>query len=171
MSQPFDMQKAREICDNPMFVYPNARVALRSTLDEIERLQRDVDGLTTALAGSGKTVIIESATQAKRIAELEATVSALRSENCIGCVAKLEYIDKQRSALKKLGKAKRERGKALVEERIWHFIVGGADECIVPDEKFPENWDCYCVDAPMKCPANAYLREVAREQLRREGKL
>ena len=85
----------------------------------------------------------------------------LRRE-CRECINANTYAQAKRIA---------ELEEALVEERTWHFVIGGADECIVPDEKFPENGDCYCVDAPMKCPANAYLREVAREQLRREGKI
>ena len=82
-----------------------------------------------------------------------------------------ERISKQHAALKKLGKAKRERGKALVEERTWHFVMGGADECIVPDEEYPIENDCYCVDEPKNCPAFDYLKKIAREQLRVEGKL
>jgi hypothetical protein len=59
--------------------------------------------------------------------------------------------------------------RALIEERIWHYVIGGADECIVPDEKYPGEGDCYCVEEPAQCPAVSYLRSHAREQLHAEG--
>jgi len=70
----------------------------------------------------------------------------------------IDSRDKQIAALKA----------ALCKERAWHFVVGGADECIVPDNRFPGEHDCYCVDDPTRCPAFDYLKQVARDQLARE---
>lgn len=93
----FDMEKAREIAqkcqswdDDIDHVYWNAHAAerLSAALDEIERLQSDVDGLTTALADSGKNIGINSSQQAARIRELEAenksdkTFQNLLIDNC-----------------------------------------------------------------------------------------
>ena len=81
----------------------------------------------------------------------------------------------EHAALKKLGKAKRERGKALVEERI-------AEEFSDWIENQCPHWDidvepfCAALDGPCeyregKCPIRNELLDRAREQLRREGKL
>ena len=73
---------------------------LPAALDEIERqakriaeLQDDIKQLSAMVADSDAVVIIRSKED-------------------------LAIIAKQRAALKKLGQAKRERGKALVEERV-----------------------------------------------------
>ena len=69
-------------------------------------------------------------------------------------------IIKQHAALKKLGQAKRERGKALVEERARFEYYVQNENC----ESWPE--------ARRKYPEleKKYI-DIAREQLRQEGKL
>lgn len=143
-----------------------------AALDEIERLQaennskqRVLDGIavfledrglldgSTAVAYSVRKAICD---QAKRIAELEKEIHGL-----VRCILtddeKDVVMSKQRAALKKLGQAKRERGKALVEERAqWNAICRdvGADPS-----------DRYCTGEG----DDGYPE--AREQLRREGKI
>ena len=112
---------------------------LPAALDEIEQqakciaeLQDDIKQLSATVADSDAVVIIRSKED-------------------------LAIIAKQRAALKKLGQAKRERGKALVEERSqWNAICHdvGADPT-----------DRYCTGEG----GDGYL--AAREQLRVEGKL
>ncbi len=78
--------------------------------------------------------------QAKRIAELEilhevARKDVVRVANKFGA-----KIDKQRAALKKLGQAKRARGKALICERITKLIEeeGSSDRCFDDDCPCPD---------------------------------
>ena len=131
----FDLKAARQMCDRytswktlnlhpecePRCVSDAAR-ELPAALDEIER-------------------------QANRIAELEVDNQKWREYN-----QQLYRANrKKHAALKKLGQAKRERGKALVEERARFNVVMK----VVPlNTSFP-NSD----------------HKKAREQLRREGKL
>ena len=92
--------------------------------------------------------------QARRIAELE-------EASVFECQDLYEKIAKQRAALKKLGQAKRERGKALVEERARGNYFDESQDC----EGYW--WDRNNTD---DCTQNQH-REVAREQLHREGKI
>ena len=88
--------------------------------------------------------------QAKRIAELEASLQRERA-------MAFSKIQRQRHAIARLSEAKRERGKALVEERAqWNAICRdvGADPS-----------DRYCTGEG----EDGY--PDAREQLRREGLL
>lgn len=77
-----------------------------------------------------------------------------------GMVAECEFWQQraieEHAALKKLGKAKRERGKALVEERAW---------VIFNEEKLGSRQD-----PPYQDVVGRY-EQAAREQLRVEGKL
>jgi hypothetical protein len=90
-------------------------------------------------------------------------------------IIKLLNEVKQHAALKKLGEAKRKRGKALVEERI----AGEFSDWI---ENQCPHWDidvepfCVELDGPCEyreggCPIRIELHEIAREQLHQEGKL
>lgn len=98
--------------------------------------------------------------QAKRIAELESENENLREwgiSNASDAAREKVKTEKQLAALKKLGQVKRERGKALVEERAqWNAICRdvGADPS-----------DRYCTGEG----DDGYPE--AREQLRREGKI
>lgn len=180
----FDMQKASQICDNvqldengelkalDQYAMAGAEL-LRPALDEIERLGKwaikNRDAATDLQYQLDEQVdIVEK--QAKRIAELEILLDVARKDeewvaNKFGA-----KIDKQRAALKKLGQAKRERGKALVEERA----KDGAklpELCdIVHDELMCPALDGNC-EHWEGCPRKDKLRRIAREQLRREGKL
>lgn len=130
---------------------------LPAALDEIEQqakciaeLQDDIKQLSATVADSDAVVIIRSKED-------------------------LAIIAKQRAALKKLGQAKRERGKALVEERIsGEFSDWIENQC--------PHWDidvepfCVALDGPCeyregKCPIRNELLDRAREQLRQEGKI
>ena len=140
----FDLKAAREKCDlytswkildlrpecEPLCV-SNAAKELPAALDEIERL--------------------EAAYQKAQNSNL------LRKQ----AYESLEKIaNKQRAALKKLGQAKRERGKALVEERAHCYLNLERNADIV-------TWDLDEVSENEQ----KRLRYEAREQLRREGKL
>lgn len=115
---------------------------LPAALDEVEQLQTRDAAMQAQIVAN-----------AKRIAELEKKYKwawVKLAENG-------EILQKQRVALKKLGQAKRERGKALVEERAqWNAICRdvGADPS-----------DRYCTGEG----EDGY--PDARDQLRREGKL
>jgi hypothetical protein len=114
-------------------------------------------------AKSWNSPVMES--KDKRIAELEAALQVEKSSHEETKYADSEAanqafsrIAKQRAALKKLGQAKRERGKALVEERARGNYFDESQEC----EGYW--WDRKNTD---DCTQNQY-REVARDQLRRE---
>lgn len=159
MSQPFDMQKAREICGRIKgYEDPDggncgdfeAAEMFPAALDEIVRLRRECRECINA----------NTYAQAKRIAELEREQHLWRyalHSNEINLVLKNE---KQRAALKKLGETIRARGKALVEERARFEYYVQNENC----ESWPE--------ARRKYPEleKKYIG-IAREQLRREGKI
>jgi len=170
----FDIAKARqekrvsEIVDH----------LLPAALDEIERLIHLVDETVVQLGACRLVAKQIQNEQDNRIADLEAALQVEKSAHEGTKYAAAETsnqafsrITKQRAALKKLGEKVRQMDKALVEERAWHFVIGGADECIVPDEEYPTEEDCYCVEDPTKCPAREYLLKAARDQLRGEGLL
>ena len=79
------------------------------------------------------------------------------------------------AALKKLGKEKRERGKALVEERISgefsDWIENQCPHWDIDEEPFCVELDGPCEYHEGKCPISMELHRIAREQLRREGLL
>ena len=81
----------------------------------------------------------------------------------------------EHAALKKLGKAKRERGKALVEERIaGKFSNWIMNQCLhlgIDDEPFCIKLGGPCEYHEGRCPISRDLHMIAREQLRQEGKL
>jgi hypothetical protein len=125
----FDMQKASKYADTGDLM--KTTKWLYHALDEIDR-------------------------QAKRIAELEA-------EKQLPCMCKpfvdlrdsqRKIIDRQRAALKKLGQAKRARGKALVEERARLYCRSTGAQWGQVGNIFKEEY-----------------RLIAREQLCQEGKL
>ena len=158
----------------PGFAMPPEIEALAAALDEIERLRHDVDSLTTALAAPGKTIIIGSEEQAKRIAELEAALQIEKSAHEETKFSDAEKfcrdqatVTKQRAALKKLGQAKRERGKALVEERA--KTTGGILCEYADDELFCAEREQWCDWE--SCTINNKARQKIREQLRAEGLL
>jgi hypothetical protein len=126
----FDMQKARRYADTGDLM--KTTKWLYHALDEIDR-------------------------QAKRIAELEGNL-VTSGQNCQRQFEKFqlarEKSAKQRVALKKLGKAKRARGKALVEERA-NLIESGGETTRQRLLKEDED-DLY---------------DLARAQLHQEGKL
>jgi hypothetical protein len=105
----FDMQKAwtekrvTEIYDH---LYPVA-------LDEIDRQAKRISALEQKLLTSE----CREREAMRRIAELEEENRNL-IRHYLTDDARYQFIAKQRAALKKLGHEKRERGKALVEERI-----------------------------------------------------
>ena len=146
----FDVSIYRKYVKDPSI---DTRMCLSDALDEIERqakriaeLQDDIKQLSAMVADSDAVVIIRSKED-------------------------LAIIAKQRAALKKLGQAKRERGKALVEERAQrlhrehrslrcdHY---DSPECV-------EVWQNFCDFAG--CPHQKDFAKLAREQLRAEGKL
>jgi hypothetical protein len=110
---------------------------------------------------------------ADRIAELIAKNNEILTASAFDMAFRGRKIMKQRAALKKLGKTKRERGKALVEERakrlaadrgdcpyrspIKNQLISRCDKGIICD---------WC-----QCPIKDEWRDEAREQLRHEGKL
>lgn len=106
----FDTKAARQMSARNVPTidpYSHPATALSLACDEVERLNHEVD-VARNLAALAKDLVDD---QAKRIAELEAGMKS-------GFVGyQYRIIAKQRAALKKLGQAKRERGKALVEER------------------------------------------------------
>lgn len=134
----FDMKRARHHADTGDLM--KTTKWLYAALDEIERLQvRDA---------AMQAQIVENA---KRIAELE-------EASAFECRDLYETIAKQRAALKKLGQAKRERGKALVEERARGNYFDESQDC----EGYW--WDRKNTDDYTQ---NQY-RENARDQLRQE---
>ena len=124
---------------------------------EIDRLRKELesDKKFRCLSDRIKNQTIER--QAKRIADLKAENENLREwgiSNASDAAHEKVKTEKQLAALKKLGQAKRARGKALVEERANLIEAGGEPtrrRLLKEDEE-----DLY---------------DLAREQLRREGKL
>lgn len=82
---------------------------------------------------------------------------------------------KLHAALKKLGKAKRDRGKALVEERISgefsDWIENQCPHWDIDEEPFCAELDGPCEYHEGECPISMELHRIARQQLRREGVL
>ena len=107
------------------------------------------------------------------IERLEAAYQKAQNSNLLRKQAyeSLEKIaNKQRAALKKLGNAKRERGKALVEERAQDGAKLPELCDIVRDELMCPELDGDC-EHWEGCPRKDELRQRAREQLRLEGKI
>lgn len=139
----FDMHRSRAVAekcqshdDSIDHDYWNARagMVLPTALNEIDRLQLRDAAMQAQIVAN-----------AKRIAELEAGMKS-------GFTGyQYRIIEKQRAALKKLGQAKRARGKALVEERKLRMQLDAS--------RFG-----------MGIPEEIAIAR-AREQLRQEGKL
>jgi hypothetical protein len=150
----FDLKAARKMHGDgyPGFYLPREIMdTFSAALDEIERLQADIITHDDAWQN-------DRAANAKRIAELEAALHVEKSAHEETKYADSEAanqafsrIAKQRATIKKLGTEKRDRGKALVEERD-RFNV--AMKVVPLNTSFP-NSD----------------HKKAREQLRQEGKL
>jgi hypothetical protein len=104
---------------------------------------------------------------AKRIAELEREQHlwryALHADE-INLVLKNE---KQRAALKKLGKEKRARVKALVEERSKKIEVPCRYDSSMTSCDYSGSDTGWCKE----CTQKGKIRKLAREQLHQEGKL
>jgi hypothetical protein len=109
----------------------------------------------------------------KRIAELEADLTRVRAERASALDVKSKEgltssewllrtglaerkVVKQRAAFKKLGAKYSERGKKLVDERAWAI--------------FNEETQGIRQDLPYQDVAERF-QQIARDQLRREGKL
>ncbi|MCK9568925.1 hypothetical protein M0R72_08290 [Candidatus Pacearchaeota archaeon] len=146
--------------------------------NEVERLQRDAHQNNEYIQRCNEMMH----TDQKRIAELEAitgveitnhNLSLIRSILCGNPHTREQRVrafnlsgkvfrrmQKQRAALKKLGEAKRARGKALAEERAHRYLNLERNADIVAWEldEVSEN-------------EQKRLRYNAREQLRQEGKI
>ncbi len=183
----FDIPKARQILkeirewpDMPIASKIDKTEALRdmvpALLDEIERLIHSVDETVIQLGACRFVAKHIQNEQAKRIAELDAEAQSYhdRKEEFAGRIAELkESLDdekyenadalidicKLRTALKKLGQAKRERGKALVEKEACLTYNTPDEDGHLPIFDFDE----------LSSDAQDLRRERAREQLRREG--
>ena len=145
----FDVSIYRKYVKDPSI---DTRMCLSDALDEIERQAKRISVLDAA-----HRLFIESNKKIK-IFEKRQTDGILAA---LGMYEELEKTNhKQRAALKKLGQAKRERGKALVEERARFEYYVQNENC----ESWPE--------ARRKYPEleKKYIG-IAREQLRLEGKL
>jgi len=107
--------------------------------------------------------------QAKRIAELEVDNQRWREYN-----QQLYRANrKKHAALRKLGKEKRERGKALVEERAKRLVADRGD-CPYRSpikNQLISRCDKGIICDWCQCPIKDEWRDEAREQLRQEGKL
>ena len=115
--------------------------------------ERGVHERVAAILGTDDAPWMLAQRAIERIAKLEILLGVARKDeewvaNKFGA-----KIDKQRAALKKLGQAKRERGKALVEERARRI-------CHVPGDPVG-HWARY----------EKVVVDEAREQLVHEGKL
>lgn len=123
----FDIKNAKEVCqrikgyedpDGGNFADFQAAEMLPSAIARIEELEADCENLLKALAMSGKTVIVDSSTQATKIEELKnALVEATAKNNyyekaisrggCswfnLGGSARIAYCDKAREQLQKEG--------------------------------------------------------------------
>ena len=103
-----------------------------------------------------------------RIAELEESLQRERAMT-------FSKIQRQRHAIANLCRAKRERGKALVEERIaGEFSDWIENQC--PHWEIDDDPFCVALGGPCeyregKCPIQTELLARVREQLRAEGKL
>ena len=136
----FDVSIYRKYVKDPSI---DTRMCLSDALDEIERQAKRISVLDAA-----HRLFIESNKKIK-IFEKRQTDGILAA---LGMYEELEKTNhKQRAALKKLGQAKRERGKALVEERM---RFNSAMRAVPLNAHFPPN---------------DFTK--AREQLRVEGKL
>lgn len=157
---------------------------LPTALDRIEELEAKIE---TAKTDNNHCIVADwkfeayrkrIEEQAKRIAELDAEAQSYhdRKEEFAGRIAELkESLDdekyenadalidicKLRTALKELGQAKRERGKALVEKEACLTYNTPDEDGHLPIFDFDE----------LSSDAQDLLRERAREQLRREGLL
>jgi uncharacterized coiled-coil protein SlyX len=165
----FDMQKAREICEE--LLHPGedcgascqfcdeAKTMLPAALDEIDRQANRISALEQKLLTSE----CREREAMRRMAELEGNLSDYKKiarDLDFDLTKKAKRVDKQCSALKKLGQDKRARGKALVEERAHRYLNLERNEDIVAWEldEVSEN-------------EQKRLRYNAREQLHQEGKL
>ena len=176
----FDMQRAREICgrikgyedpDGGNFADFQAAEMFPAALDEIERLIHSVDEVVVQLSACRSVAKAIQNEQAARIRELEGAyrlfvesntkIKIFEKKQTDGILAALDMYEelekkniKQHAALKKLGEAKRKRGKALVEERARRI-------CHVCGNDKVGHWQRY----------EDVVVDEAHEQLRLEGKL
>ncbi len=169
----FDVAKARALCEKASFHLTGNEIdedlktlvdqaaMLPAALDEIDRLIHSVDEAVIQLGACRLVAKQIQHEQAKRIAELEAALDEEKYENADALID----ICKLRAALKKLGQAKRARGKALVEERA----TNPAGRCKhASDDYVCDELDGNCGGWD-ECPCKDELRHDARDQLRQEG--
>lgn len=146
----FDMQKARQYAEtSPLMSHAPYIVAL----DEIERQAKRI----AELDAEAQSYHDRKEEFAGRIAELKESLDDEKYENADALID----ICKLRTALKELGQAKRERGKALVEKEACLTYNTPDEDGHLPIFDFDE----------LSSDAQDLLRERAREQLRREGLL
>jgi hypothetical protein len=146
-----------------------SRSTLPAALDEIERLEaaylkaQNSNLLRKQAYESLEKIASE---QAKRIAELEASLQRERA-------MAFSKIQRQRHAIARLSEAKRDRGKALVEERAKRLVADRGD-CLHRSpikNQLISRCDKGIICDWCQCPIKDEWRDEAREQLRREGKL
>jgi len=165
----FDVQKAREICEE--LLHPGedcgascqfcdeAKTMLPAALDEIDRQANRISALEQKLLTSE----CREREAMQRMAELEGNLSDYKKiarDLDFDLTKKAKRVDKQCSALKKLGQDKRARGKALVEERAAKIQDANSGDSVDSRGHY-----MFHVADLGKC------REMARGQLHQEGKL
>jgi hypothetical protein len=146
----------------------------RSGLVEIEKAKKWHSAYRKA-QNSNMVRAQQNESMAKRIAELEGNLVTLGQSSQLRFTEFQSAREKQHAALKKIGRAKRERGKALVEERAEN-IISGTSFCLVAcaeEDVLGEEEECeYEGNCELAvCPNADWYRRKAREQLHQEGKL